>query len=146
MTDTCRLAIQCRGRYRLGLLVVDRPDRGPPDRPQEDHTDVAVETDRAAVGGSARRGAPETPHQPPRWSILDAGKSIHRDQLALAGQPVQVLIRLRSNRVFHTAPEPRRQATAGRPSVTAGGSRAPTRTSRHVPDYETARTPNATGV
>jgi hypothetical protein len=104
-------------------------------RPHEDHTDVTIDqitrllSDLEATGRLA-------PHQPPPLVILDAGNPATDISFALAGMPVQVLVRLRSTRVFHTESEPRAPGQRGAPR--RHGQRFSCRDprQRHAPDYE----------
>ncbi|WP_336213971.1 hypothetical protein [Nonomuraea sp. LPB2021202275-12-8] len=81
-------------------------------RPGQDHTDVTIvqitdlladlqATGRLAVG------------YPPPLVMLDAGNYATDISHALAGHPVQVLVRLRATRVFYADPEPRRPGEMG---------------------------------
>jgi hypothetical protein len=104
-------------------------------RPHEDHADVTVEQIRRLLADLRAEGRLK-PHQPPPLVMLDAGNPSTEISLALAGQPVQVLVRLRSNRVFHTAPEPRRPGRRGAPQRHGRRFSCSDPNERHAPDYE----------
>jgi hypothetical protein len=104
-------------------------------RPHEDHADVTVEQITrllADLRDAGRLGD----HQPPPLVMLDAGNPSTQISLALADQPVQVLVRLRSNRVFHTDPEPRLPGRPGAPARPGRRFSCSDPTERHEPDYE----------
>jgi hypothetical protein len=83
-------------------------------RPTEHHTEVALAQVRALLGDLRATG---------RWSVgdplplvvFDAGNQGTDLAAELDGLPVQILVRLRSNRVFHADPAPREPGTGGRP-------------------------------
>jgi hypothetical protein len=104
-------------------------------RPEEDHTTVTIDQITRLLS-DLRDAGRLVPRQPPPLVILDAGNSATDISHALADQPVQVLVRLRSTRVFHTDPEPRAPGRPGAPR--RHGQRFSCRDSkqRHAPDYE----------
>jgi len=102
-------------------------------RPDDDHTDVTIDqithllTDLRATGRW-------TPGQPPPLVLLDAGNQATDLSHALAGEAVQVLVRLRSTRVFHTDPEPRPAGKRGAPRRHGREFSCSDPTKRHTPD------------
>ena len=79
-------------------------------RPEEKPTAVAVAQLRALVAGG-----PAAPAAGPPLVLCDAGYDASGFTHALAGTPVALLIRLRSNRCFWFAPERPARARGGRP-------------------------------
>jgi hypothetical protein len=103
-------------------------------RPGENHTDVTVEQITRLLA-DLRDAGRLTTHQPP-LVMLDAGNPSTQISLALADQPVQVLVRLRSNRVFHTDPEPRVTGRRGAPARHGRRFSCSDPNERHDSDYE----------
>ncbi|MEO6084792.1 MAG: transposase, partial [Umezawaea sp.] len=82
-------------------------------RPDDDHTDVAATQLRTVVdalitAGHWREGDPEI------WIIGDSGYDGPRLAFLLADLPIQVLVRMRSDRVLALPPPPRQPGTRGR--------------------------------
>jgi DDE superfamily endonuclease len=82
-------------------------------RPEDDHTDLAATQLRTVVetlisAGHWRQGDPEI------WIIGDSGYDGSRLAFLLADLPVEVLVRLRSDRVLHFPAPPRLPGTRGR--------------------------------
>ena len=75
-------------------------------RPGEDHADATVAQISDLLADLAATGKWK-PGDPPPLVMLDAGYPATDISHALAGQPVQVLARLRSDRVFYADPAPR---------------------------------------
>ena len=113
-------------------------------RPDEDHTTVTIDQITRLLSDLRTTGR-LAPRQPPPLVILDAGNPATDLSFALADQPVQVLVRLRSTRVFHTDPEPREPGRRGAPRrhgqrfACSDPKDAPPRTTR------TPRTPTVAG-
>lgn len=82
-------------------------------RPDDDHTDLAATQLRTVIqalitAGHWHEGDPEI------WIIGDSGYDGPRLAFLLADLPVQVLVRLRSDRVLHFPAPPRQPGTRGR--------------------------------
>jgi hypothetical protein len=104
-------------------------------RPREDHTDVTIEQITGLLAdlratGRWRHG------DPPPLVMLDAGNYATDISHALIGENVQVLVRLRSTRVFYGDPQPRRpgQMGAGKRHGREFSCSDPAK--RHAPDLE----------
>ena len=83
-------------------------------RPGEEHTDVTI----GQITGLLTELKATGKHQsgdPPPLVLLDAGNYATDLTWALAGHDVQLLVRLRSTRVFYRDPEPRRPGQMGAP-------------------------------
>ena len=83
-------------------------------RPGEDHADATVARISDLLAGLAATGKWK-PGDPPPLVMLDAGYPATDICHALAGQPVQVLARLRGDRVFYADPAPRAAGQRGAP-------------------------------
>jgi hypothetical protein len=83
-------------------------------RPGEDHADATVAQVTGLLGDLAATGKWRV-GDPPPLVMLDAGYPATGISHALAGQPVQVLARLRSDRVFHADPAERAPGQRGAP-------------------------------
>ncbi|MGH3231058.1 MAG: transposase [Streptosporangiaceae bacterium] len=101
-------------------------------RPGEEHTDVTIGqitgllTDLKATGK-------QQPGNPPPLVLLDAGNYATDLSWALADHDVQLLVRLRSTRVFYLDPPPRRPGQMGAPPLQGPSRLPPTpRTNRHT--------------
>lgn len=104
-------------------------------RPHEDHTTVTIEQITRLLS-DLRASGRLVLHQPPPLIMLDSGNPATEISHALADQPVQVLVRLRSNRVFHTDPEPRPLGRRGAPRRHGRRFSCDDPDQRHDPDYE----------
>jgi hypothetical protein len=76
--------------------------------------------ERLIAAGQWRDGDPDV------LIVLDAGYDVPRLAFLLADLPVQVLGRMRSDRVLRRAAPPREPGTRGRPHVTAASSSSAT--------------------
>ena len=83
-------------------------------RPGEDHADATVARISDLLAGLAATGKWK-PGDPLPLVMLDAGYPATDICHALAGQPVQVLARLRGDRVFYADPAPRAAGQRGAP-------------------------------
>ena len=83
--------------------------------PADDATEVTAAQVREVVAGSSRPGTGTTATRT-SWSIFDAGYDLTRLAWLLADLPVEVLGRLRSDRVMYFPAPPRLAGTNGRPS------------------------------
>ncbi len=106
-------------------------------RPGEDHAGATVAQITDLLGDLAATGK-WRPADPPPLVMLDAGYPATDICHALAGQPVQVLARLRSDRVFYADPGPRAPGQRGAPRrhgqrFALAGART-----HHAPDVELA--------
>jgi hypothetical protein len=104
-------------------------------RPGEDHTDVTVEQITGLLADLHRTGRWQR-GDPPPLVMLDAGNYATDISHALAGRCVQVLVRLRSTRVFYADPPPREpgQMGAGKRHGREFSCSDPGK--RHAPDVE----------
>src|SRR3954452_978053 len=94
--------------------------------PAEDATAVTAAQLRAVVG-RLRAAGRWSPGDPPMLVVLDAGYDVHRLAYLLADLPIQLIGRIRADRVLRTAvaaPRPDRRRATGRPRP-GGGGRAP---------------------
>lgn len=83
-------------------------------RPGEDHTEVTLAQVRDLLADLAATGGGR-PGGPPPLVILDAGNDASALAHELAGEQVQLLVRLRSNRTFYTDAPPRPTGRRGAP-------------------------------
>jgi DDE superfamily endonuclease len=90
--------------------------------PDDDHTEVTLGQIRGLLADLAATGGP-TAGAPPALVLLDSGNDPTALAHELLGEPVQLLVRLNSKRVFRGDPEPR---PAGKPG-------APARHGRRLP-------------
>jgi hypothetical protein len=104
-------------------------------RPDDDHTDVTIDQITRLLADLDTTGRLTRP-QPPPLIMLDAGNQATDLSYALAEQPVQVLVRLRTTRVFHTDPEPRPAGKRGAPRRHGREFSCSEPTKRHAPDQE----------
>jgi hypothetical protein len=104
-------------------------------RPGDDHTDVTIEQITGLLADLMTTNR-LTPGQPPPLVLLDAGNQATDLSHALAGQPVQVLVRLRSTRVFYTDPAPRPPGKRGAPRRHGREFSCADPANRHPPDQE----------
>src|SRR3954452_24874579 len=94
--------------------------------PAEDATAVTADQLRAVVG-RLRAAGRWSSGDPPMLVVLDAGYDVHRLAYLLADLPLQLIGRIRADRVLCTAvapPAPDRRRATGRPRP-GGGGRAP---------------------
>ena len=108
-------------------------------RPHEDVTDVTADQvrgflHRLAAAGQLRAG------DPPVVVVLDAGYDIVRLSHLLADAPVRLLGRIRSDRVMHHRPGPRRGGRPGRQPRHGAEFRFADPATHHAPDSETSGT------
>lgn len=83
-------------------------------RPTEHHTEVALAQVRALLTDLRATGR-WSPGDPLPLVVFDAGNQGTDLAAELDGLPVQVLVRLRSNRIFHAEPAVRERGDRGRP-------------------------------
>ena len=83
-------------------------------RPGQDHTEVTLAQVRDLLADLAATGGGR-PGGPPPLVILDAGNDASALAHELAGEQVQLLVRLRSNRTFYTDAPPRPTGRRGAP-------------------------------
>ena len=83
-------------------------------RPGKDHADVTVAQVTDLLADLAATGK-RRPGDPPPLMLLDAGYPATGISHALVGQDVQVLVRLRSDRVFYAGPAERAPGQRGAP-------------------------------
>ena len=106
--------------------------------PGDDETEVTAAqvrevVARLAAAGHWREGDPAI------LVVFDAGYDVTRLAWLLADLPVQLLGRLRSDRVMQLPAPPRQPGTAGRPASTAGSWRCPIRRPGRTPRSAPAR-------
>jgi hypothetical protein len=106
-------------------------------RPGEDHAGATVAQITGLLAGLAATGKWK-PGDPPPLVLLDAGYPATDVSHALAGQPVQVLVRLRSDRVFYTDPAPRAAGRRGAPGRHGRRFALAEPGTRHAPGIELA--------
>jgi hypothetical protein len=83
--------------------------------PDDDATTVTATQLREVIGRLQQAGQ-HKPGDPDILIVFDAGYDVTRLAFLLADLPVELLGRLRSDRVFSSPPPPRAPSTAGRPS------------------------------
>jgi DDE superfamily endonuclease len=104
-------------------------------RPGEEHTDVTIGQITGLLQDlAATRTWP--PGDPPPLVLLDVGNYATDLTHALAGQDVQLLVRLRSTRVFYLDPAPRRPGQMGPPPRHGAEFSCSDPARRHAPDFE----------
>jgi len=106
-------------------------------RPGEDHADATVQQITDLLGDLAATGKWRA-GDPPPLVMLDAGYPATDICHALAGQPVQVLARLRSDRVFYADPGPRAPGQRGAPRRHGQRFALTDEGTHHAPDVELA--------
>ena len=106
-------------------------------RPGEDHADATVQQITDLLGDLAATGQWRA-GDPPPLVMLDAGYPATDISCALAGQPVQVLARLRSDRVFYADPGPRAPGQRGAPRRHGQRFALTDEATHHAPDVELA--------
>ena len=107
-------------------------------RPGEDHADAAIGQVTGLLTDLAAAGKRKT-GDPPPLILLDAGYPAAGICHALAGQDVQVLVRLRSDRVFYGDPAGRAAGQRGAPRRHGQRFALDDATTHRVPDIELAR-------
>ena len=107
-------------------------------RPGEDHAGATVAQVSDLLGDLAATGKWK-PGDPPPLVLPDAGYPATSISWALAGQPVQVLVRLRSDRVFHGDPPERAAGQRGAPRRHGQRFALDDASTHHAPDIELAR-------
>ncbi|WP_239395492.1 transposase, partial [Frankia sp. CiP3] len=105
--------------------------------PGDNHTEVTCGQIRHLLADLAATGR-QTLGTPPPLVVLDAGNDPSALAHELAGEHVQLLVRLRGNRVFHTDPGPRPAGARGAPR--RHGQRLPLDTPDQQPPPDTERT------
>jgi hypothetical protein len=104
-------------------------------RPGEDHTDVTIGQITGLLEDLKAAGK-QQPGDPPPLVMLDAGNYATELTHALAGQDVQLLVRLRANRVFYRDPAPRRPGQKGAAARHGAVFSCADPARRHTPDFE----------
>ena len=112
-------------------------------RPGEEHTDVTISQITGLLKDLTATGTWQ-PGDPPPLVLLDAGNYATDLTHALAGHDVQLLVRLRTTRVFYLDPAPRRPGPDGRRRrATARSSPAPTPPDGTPPTSSAPRSPGS---
>jgi len=106
-------------------------------RPGEDHVDATVAQVTDLLGDLAATGR-RRPADPPPLVMLDAGYPATDLSHALAGLPVQLLVRLRSDRVFYAPGGRRADGKPGRPRRHGQRFALAEAGTHHAPDIELA--------
>jgi hypothetical protein len=106
-------------------------------RPGEDHVDATVAQVTDLLGDLAATGR-RRPGDPPPLVMLDAGYPATDLSHALAGLPVQLLVRLRSDRVFYAPGGRRADRKPGRPRRHGQRFALAEAGTHHAPDIELA--------
>lgn len=106
-------------------------------RPGEDHAAATVQQVTDLLADLAATGK-RRPGDPPPLVILDAGYPATDISHVLAGQDVQVLVRLRSDRVFYGDPAEREAGQRGAPRRHGQRFALDDPGTRHAPDIELA--------
>jgi DDE superfamily endonuclease len=104
-------------------------------RPGEEHTDVTIEQITGLLVDLRATGKLR-PGDPPPLVMLDAGNYATDLTHALAAQDVQLLVRLRSTRVFYRDPAPRKPGQMGAPPRHGAEFSCSDPSKRHTPDFE----------
>ena len=104
-------------------------------RPGEEHTDVTTGQIIGLLKDLTATGK-QQPGDPPPLVLLDAGNYATDLTHALAGHDVQLLVRLRSTRVFYRDPASRRPRQMGAPLRHGAEFSCSDPARRHVPDFE----------
>ncbi len=107
-------------------------------RPGQDHADVTVAQVSNPLADLAATGK-RRPGDPPPLMLLDAGYPATDISHALAGQDVQVLVRLRSDRVFYGDPPERAAGRRGAPRRHGQRFALNDACTHHAPGIELAR-------
>ena len=102
--------------------------------PGEEHTDVTISQITGLLKDLTATGK-QQPGDPP-LVLLDARDSATDLTHALAGHDVQLLVRLRSTRVFYRDPAPRRPGQMGAPPRHGAEFSCSDPARRHTPDFE----------
>ncbi len=106
-------------------------------RPGEDHADVTVRQVTGLLADLAATGK-WRPGDPPPLVLLDAGYPATDISHALGGKDVQVLVRLRSDRVFYGGPAERAPGQRGAPRRHGQRFALDEPGTHHAPDFELA--------
>ena len=104
-------------------------------RPGEEHTDVTIGQITGLLKDLTVTGTWQ-PGDPPPLVLLDAGNYATDLTHALAGHDVQLLVRLRTTRVFYLDPAPRRPGQMGAPARHGAEFSCSDPARRHAPDFE----------
>src|SRR6266704_1215259 len=104
-------------------------------KPGEEHTDVTIGQITELLKNLKATGK-QQPGDPPPLVLLDAGNYATDLTYALAGDDVQLLVRLRSTRVFYLDPAPRRPGQMGAPARHGAEFSCSDPARRHTPDFE----------
>ena len=104
-------------------------------KPGEEHTDVTIGQITGLLKDLAATGTWQ-PGDPPPLVLLDAGNYATDLTWALAGHDVQLLVRLRTTRVFYRDPPPRRPGQMGAPARHGAEFSCSDPARRHAPDFE----------
>src|SRR6266542_4089044 len=104
-------------------------------KPGEEHTDVTIDQITGLLKDLTATGKWQ-PGDPPPLVLLDAGNYATDLTHALAGHDVQLLVRLRSTRVFYLDPAPRRPGQMGAPARHGAEFSCSDPARRHTPDFE----------
>jgi hypothetical protein len=104
-------------------------------RPGEEHTDITIGQITGLLKDLTATGKWQ-PGGPPPLVLLDAGNYATDLTWALAGHDVQLLVRLRSTRVFYRDPPPRRPGQMGATARHGAEFSCFDPARRHAPDFE----------
>jgi hypothetical protein len=104
-------------------------------RPGEEHTDVTIGQITGLLQDLTATGKWQ-PGDPPPLVLLDAGNYATDLTHALAGHDVQLLVLLRSTRVFYRDAAPRRPGQMGAPPRHGAEFSCSDPARRHAPDFE----------
>jgi hypothetical protein len=104
-------------------------------RSGEEHTDVTTGQITGLLKDLTATGKWQ-PGDPPPLVLLDAGNYATDLTCALAGHDVQLLVRLRTTRVFYPGPPPRRPGQMGAPARHGAEFSCSGPARRHAPDFE----------
>jgi DDE superfamily endonuclease len=104
-------------------------------RPGEEHTDVTISQITGLLKDLAATGKQQA-GDPPPLVLLDAGNYATDLTCALARYDVQLLVRLRSTRVFYRDPAPRQPGQMGAPPRHGAEFSCSDPARRHAPDFE----------
>ena len=104
-------------------------------RPGEEHTDVTIGQITGLLKDLTATGTWQ-PGNPPPLVLPGAGNYATDLTHALAGHDVQLLVRLRTTRVFYLDPAPRRPGQIGAPARHGAEFSCSDPARRHAPDFE----------
>jgi hypothetical protein len=119
----------------VGFFLLGRSIEARRLRPGEEHTDVTIGQITGLLKDLTATGK-QQPGDPPPLVLLDAGNYATDLTHALAGHDVQLLVRLRTTRVFYRDPPPRRPGQMGAPPRHGAEFSCSDPARRHAPDFE----------